>query len=54
MSFNQASYNILTMKSHLHTQLLYSRVDRSDYLNTFDFLDKIAENMNKKQAQSRL
>ncbi|XP_064387822.1 isocitrate dehydrogenase [NADP] cytoplasmic-like [Halichondria panicea] len=31
-----------------------SKVDRSDYLNTFDFLDKIAENLNKKQAQSRL
>lgn len=31
-----------------------SKVERSDYLNTFDFLDKIAENLNKKQAQSRL
>jgi len=26
------------------------RVDRSDYLNTFDFLDKLAENLRKKQA----
>lgn len=31
-----------------------SHVERSDYLNTFDFLDKLAENLTKKQAQSRL
>lgn len=29
-------------------------VDRSDYLNTFDFLDKLAENLTKKQTQSHL
>jgi len=32
--------------------IFFSRIERSDYLNTFDFLDKIAENLNKKQAQS--
>ena len=30
------------------------RVEPGDYLNTFAFLDKLAENLTKKQAQSRL
>ena len=29
--------------------LLFS-VQRSDYLNTFDFLDKLADNLQKKQS----
>lgn len=31
-----------------------SKVEPGDYLNTFAFLDKLAENLTKKQAQSRL
>ena len=34
--------------------LLIHRVEPGDYLNTFAFLDKLAENLTKKQAQSRL
>lgn len=32
----------------------FSSVGPDDYLNTFDFLDKLQENLTKKQAQSRL
>jgi len=28
-----------------------TKVDRSKYLNTFEFIDKVAENLNKKLAK---
>ena len=43
----------LMLHSCLFVQLI-DRVEPGDYLNTFAFLDKLAENLTKKQAQSRL
>ena len=37
------------MLSFYVLHLLFS-VQRSDYLNTFEFLDKLAENLQKKQS----
>lgn len=31
-----------------------TKVDRKDYLNTFEFLDKLAENLAKKQQAARI
>ena len=31
-----------------------ANVQRSDYLNTFEFLDKLAENLSKKMASSKI
>ena len=34
--------------------LINYRIKRGDYLNTFDFLDKLAENLEKKQKESKV
>lgn len=31
-----------------------NQVDRADYLNTFEFLDKLAENLAKKQSSAHI
>ena len=39
-----------TLNLYLNDILFYFSVQRSDYLNTFEFLDKVAELLTKKQS----